>query len=132
MMPSEAKADRSRSLRIGRARNPDSQLLRLEFFDLRRPPGRQFLLFQIDIFRLQALFACFQTPPAGVSKKPEPVAQGFACSCLLSRFTQSRMKNLLCFRGIRQHQKAKAIKLQQVLFFFGHPAFSGGNLTRLT
>ena len=113
-----------RALWIGRGRNPGRELFGLELFNLGWRPFREFVLLKIDIFRLQALLARFETTPARVSKKPESIPRGLAIGRELRRFAQYPMKNLLRLRGIRQHQKAKAIKLEQILFlFFGHADF---------
>src|SRR5437588_8365905 len=112
------------ALWIGRGRNPDRELFRLELFDLGWRPISKFALFKIDIFSLQTMLAGFETPPARVSKKPKPIPRGLAIGRELRRFAQYRVKNLLRLRGIRHHQKAEAIKLEQILFlFFGHADF---------
>ncbi len=75
------------------------------------------------ILRLQTLLACFQTAPTRVSKKPQGDPGRFAVGRQLRGFAQSRMKNFLRFRRIGQHQETEAVKLEQILFFFGHPDF---------
>ena len=113
------KRERS-PLRIGRAGDPDRELLRLELFDLRRRPGGKFVLFKIEIFGLQALLAYFKTAPSRVAEKPESIAGRFAAGSLLGRVAESCVKNFLRLRRIAEHQETKAVKLEQILFFFGH------------
>src|SRR2546423_9890776 len=90
------KRERS-ALRFRCAQNPNRELLWLELFDLRRRPFRKFVLFKIDIFRLQTLLAYFEATPARVAKKPESIARGFAVCCQLRGFAPGRVKNLLRF-----------------------------------
>ena len=117
----QVKKRKRGSLRFRRAGNPDRELLRLELVDLRWRRFRQLILFKIDIFRLQTCFAHLETTPTSVSKKPETIAWRFTVGCELGRFAQSCVKNFLRFRRISQHQKTKAIELEQILFcFFGH------------
>lgn len=120
-------------LRIGCPRNPDRQLLRVEFFDLRWRPRGELVLFKIDIFGLQTLLARFETTPARVAKKPESIARRFAVGGLLGRVAQSGVKNFLPFGRVTEHQETKAVKLEQILFFFGHADFfpQSANVTRL-
>ena len=88
-------------------------------------------MFKIDILGLQALFARFETAPARVAKKPEPIARRFAGGGQLGSVTKGSVKNFLRLCRISQHQKAEAVKLEQILFFFGHADFSAPNVTRL-
>jgi hypothetical protein len=56
-------------------------------------------------------------------KKPESITRRFAVGGLLRCFAQSRVKDFLRFRRISQHQKTEPIKLEEILFFFGHANF---------
>ena len=79
------------------------------------------MLFKIDIFRLQAVLACFQATVARVLKKPETDHFGPSpWPRAMRRLAQGRVKNFLRFARIARHQKAKAIKLRKILFCIRH------------
>ena len=83
-------------------------------------PRSDITLIHFNRFRLQIAFCRFQATPPSVTEQPERFARQFPSRSLHRSLTQRRVKNVLRFARVAEHQETKAIKLWQILFSFRH------------
>src|SRR5436190_440755 len=67
-------------LRLGRSRDPDSQLRRLQLSDLFRTPRRDGVFLHFGFFGLKPGFAGLEAPPPCLTKEPKSILRQLTLS----------------------------------------------------
>ena len=111
----EIKKRERASLRIGRAGDPDGELLRLELRVLLGSFGRDRRFLDFHVFGLNAVRARGQTTPARFAKKPKPIVRRLPFRRMRGPLREPYPEKRPELWLVAGHQETKPIQLRQIL-----------------